>query len=108
MVTAAVGFVTAAVFLILTKKNGSSAQIFPKQITVDDNKIELSSVTGDCFSRNLQDVTKITETETCYILDFRLPNDVYYICQKDLITEGTTGEFEKLFEGKIVKEKLQR
>lgn len=108
MVMAAVGFVTAATFLILTNKNGSSTQIFPKQITIDDNKIELSSVTGDCFSRSLRDVTKITETETSYIFDFRLPNDVYYICQKDLLAEGTTEEFETFFAGKIVKEKSQR
>lgn len=109
MAMSAVAIVTALIFLISTRqKNGNEAQIFPKQITITEKDIELLSTKDNCFSRKLQDVTKITETKTSYIFDFCLPNDTYYICQKDLLAEGTIDEFEKLFDGKIVKEKLKR
>ena len=31
--------------------------------------------------------------------------DLYFVCQKSLLTKGTLEEFEALFEGKIVRKK---
>lgn len=102
----AVAGVLALILLIITKQKGrNTMQCFPKQITINDDYIELLGEMNDnCYSRKLRDVKRVTETETSYVFDFRLPYDVNYVCQKDLITEGTIEEFEKLFDGKIVKE----
>ena len=50
------------------------------------------------------DVKKVIDKGNFYIILFYFPHkDVNFICQKDLIVEGTIEEFEELFEGKIVR-----
>jgi len=54
--------------------------------------------------RKISDVKTITDHGGFYRIHFYFPNlSPSYLCQKDLLVEGTIEEFEKLFEGKIVR-----
>ena len=55
------------------------------------------------FYKNTDDVSKIIEYENMYIIVFSGLMGLGIIAQKDLLVEGTLEEFEKLFEGKIIR-----
>ena len=55
------------------------------------------------FNKNTDDVSKIIEYENMYIIVFSGLMGLGIIAQKDLLVEGTFEEFEKLFEGKIIR-----
>ena len=50
----------------------------------------------------LNEVKRVYDYRCWYYLEIDF-GDPYFICQKDLLTEGTLEEFEALFEGKIVR-----
>lgn len=80
-------------------------KIFPHTIEIlpDD---DLFTCEGDDLyeERKISDVKTITDYGTFYRIRFYFPNlSPSYLCQKDLLVEGTIEEFEKLFEGKIVR-----
>lgn len=80
-------------------------KIFPKRVTILENKIESQ---GDNFLYvyDISNVKKVVDFGEWYhvIFNFNFKNP-RFICQKDLIRKGTLEEFEKLFEGKIIKKK---
>ena len=55
------------------------------------------------FYKYTNDVSKIIEYENMYIIVFSALMGLGIIAQKDLLVEGTLEEFEKLFEGKIIR-----
>ena len=55
------------------------------------------------FYKYTNDVSKIIEYENMYIIVFSGLMGLGIIAQKDLLVEGTLEEFEKLFEGKIIR-----
>ena len=74
------------------------------------NRIEisedyLSSGVGRKYQlRDLADVKTVNDWGEWYEVIFYFPHkSVGFICQKDLLVEGTIEEFEKLFEDKIVR-----
>ena len=77
--------------------------LIPISIKIYDNKIQSN---GNKFNylRNIESVKKIIDYGEWYQIYFyyskRCEN---FICQKDLIKVGTIEEFEKFFEGKIVR-----
>ena len=76
-----------------------------KNIIVDTDD-EYIYVTRECdnhtFSIRFDEITKIIENEEYYYIkkEFKLDG---YVCQKDLITEGSIEEFEEIFNDLIVK-----
>ena len=63
-----------------------------------------SSFEGKSLLRDISDVKIVVDYGEWYDITFYFPHkDIGFICQKDLIVEGTIEEFEKLFEGKIVR-----
>lgn len=75
----------------------------PKSVTIYNDSIEMESDTKNEL-RYLDMVKSIKDYGEWYAFKFFLPNKSgYFICQKDLIVEGTIEDFEKLFEGKIVR-----
>ena len=53
--------------------------------------------------RMLNSVKEILDYGEWYYFIFNYEDrDPYFVCQKDLLTQGTLEEFEALFEGKIV------
>lgn len=60
------------------------------------------------YGRYYDDVKKVVDYGEWYHMVFYFPHKiVYYVCQKDLITEGTIEEFEELFKDKLVRKKLK-
>jgi hypothetical protein len=59
-------------------------------------------------TKTLSDIILGTEyTITPYTININKDEKCKFICQKDLLTEGTLEEFESLFEGKIIKKKIE-
>lgn len=81
---------------------------FPKQITIDESNVMLDGIGENVYRKHsITDVKKVIETEDFYYLMFFSPFELNFICQKDLLIEGTIEEFELLFDGLIIK-KLNR
>ena len=58
------------------------------------------------YGRYYDDVKKVIDCGEWYHIVFYFPHkNVYFICQKDLIKEGTIEEFEEIFKDKIVRKK---
>ena len=53
--------------------------------------------------RFIDDVACVYDKGSFYWISFSLAKSLYFVCQKDLIKEGTIEEFEELFKDKIVK-----
>lgn len=88
--------------------NKNTKKTLPKRLTIEDSIIDI-----DCeahsFYRSLDDVKKVVDMGAWYHIKFYFPHgNIYFVCQKDLITKGSIEEFEKLFEDKIVIAKSNR
>ena len=77
--------------------------IMPGSVIIEEDVISAELV-NTCLTRNLEDLKRIDDYGEWYYFRFYGSGRGYFICQKDLITEGTLEEFEKIFEGKIVNE----
>ena len=54
--------------------------------------------------RSINSVTRVLDYGEWYYLLFEFDSrDIYFVCQKSLLTKGSLEEFEALFEGKIEK-----
>ena len=71
--------------------------------TVYDNEFFYIDELNQEFYKYTDDVSKIIEYENMYIIVFSGLMGLGIIAQKNLLVEGTFEEFEKLFEGKIIR-----
>ncbi len=86
---------------IFIPKSGKS--VIPKRIYIMDNKMVCIA---DNFTENrsVELVKKIYDYGEFYFISFYFGKiSCYFICQKSLLTQGTIEDFEKLFDGKIVR-----
>ena len=61
------------------------------------------------YARYYDDVKKVIDFGEWYHIVFYWPHKSWsYLCQKDLITEGTIEEFEELFKDKLVRKELKK
>lgn len=77
--------------------------IMTKRVTIDGNDLECE---GDQFHdiKSIDRVKSVIDYGEWYKFEFRLPgNSQRFICQKDLITQGTIEDFENLFADKIIR-----
>ena len=79
--------------------------LFPIKVTIEEEAIRRYGEKEDNYAgKEVIDVKKVIDKGNFYIILFYFPHkDVNFICQKDLIVEGTIEEFEEFFEGKIVR-----
>ena len=83
----------------LSKKTINS--IIPNLIIISDNKVICEGVNFKSF-KQFSDIKNIVDYGDCYQIYFKWPNKSFrFICQKDLLVEGSIDEFEKLFNKKI-------
>lgn len=83
--------------------NEQCRELVPTNITFQNGDIYGEGCRRSIWRSNDQ-VKAIYDWGAWYSFDFYFPNkNIYLICQKDLIVEGTIEEFEKLFEGKIIR-----
>ena len=79
------------------------SRIIPKHITIENDEI-LSEGEKFCYKRTVTQVKKVLDMDGWYYILFYYPyRNSRFICQKDLLTMGSFNDFEKLFEGKIIK-----
>ena len=94
-----------AIFSMMPPSKKTQKSFVPKRIYID---LENEEIIHECEkmkrSHPLQSVKCIIDYGEWYYFEFDFSNrDMYYICQKDLLAQGTLVEFESLFEGKIIK-----
>ena len=79
------------------------SELVPTDITFINGDIYGEGCSRSIWRSNDQ-VNAVYDWGEWYSFDFYFPNkNIYLICQKDLLVEGTIEEFEKMFEGKIVR-----
>ena len=77
--------------------------LFPLKILIYDGLV-INEGKDFKSTRKVSHSSKIIDFEDCYYFHFCFPHkDCRFLCQKDLITEGTIEEFENLFKDKIIK-----
>lgn len=77
--------------------------IMTKRVTIDGNCLE--SEGGQLTeARSIDQIKCVIDYGEWYKIIFRFPNKSQrFICQKDLITQGTIEDFENLFADKIIR-----
>ena len=102
-----IGYIIACVITIsltfIPKSTKSKLDLVPKKIYIEDEYIVCEAKTYT-EQKLIDDVRSVTDYPEFYDLSFRMGNvSDKFVCQKDLLVEGTLEEFEKLFEGKIIR-----
>lgn len=91
------------VFLII--KNKYYEDMLPNEVIIKDNII-ISIGVKFKYVKEILNISKVVDYGDCYKIFFKFPHkNQSFICQKDLIVEGSIKDFEKLFAGKIKKVK---
>ena len=82
-------------------------QYIPNEVIIDSQKgiIETIGARKYCYDcKELDEIKEIIDWGSWYEFKFYgLYGSMFFICQKDLIVEGSIEKFEKLFEDKIVR-----
>ncbi len=98
---AAIPIVSALVFLIIPREKRHPSRVLPTIIFTDEEYIVYQCGKYEEF-REISKAEKVTDYGEFYYISFTFGNkSENFICQKDLLVEGTLEEFEALFEGKI-------
>ena len=81
--------------------------LMTKRVEIEDGYLGSE---GDKFTetRRIDQIKNVIDYGEWYKINFTFPNKSQrFICQKDLITQGTIEEFEAMFEGKIIRKKIK-
>ena len=92
-------------FVVLASRRPGEKEydsIFPTTVLIDGTTITSASKKF-CHTRPLSDVKKVIDRGEWYDIVLKFPRNSRFVCQKDLITEGTLADFESLFADKIVR-----
>ncbi len=98
-------FVLAALTLLLPKiqTKKEKEKITPQKVYIE-NEIIISQSNALIESRYIEDVKEVRDYGEFYYLTFPFGKYSYrFVCQKNLLSQGTLDDFESLFEGKIVR-----
>lgn len=94
------------VYRIIIPKASKSA--IPKRIYIMDDKM-VCIADNLTENRSVELVRKVFDYGEFYFISFYFGKiSCYFICQKSLLTQGTIEDFEKLFDGKIVRKNENR
>lgn len=94
------GLIFILLITILDIMLDKSFKTLPNQIIIDDYSMEAKSDKYN-LSIKLSDIVYVIDMGTWYSFKFNYKINNFFVCQKDLLIEGSIEEFEKLFEGKI-------
>ena len=77
-------------------------------VVINDRTVVCESE-ADYKETEIEDIKKIVDYGDFYRIVFYFPNlNARFICQKDLITQGSIEEFEERFSDKIIRKPLKR
>ena len=96
-------FATMAICILIPPGKNAQKIFMPKRIYVD---LEEGTIIHICEKMErfhmISSVESVIDYGEWYDFVFQFEDrDLYFVCQKSLLTEGTLEEFESLFEGKI-------
>jgi len=94
------------ILCIVPQSKNEKKKILPKKISIQDDMISFD-IEGYPDSRYISDVKEVIDYGEFYQLV--LPTgriNISHICQKNLITKGTTEDFEELFKEKLIRKSL--
>lgn len=76
----------------------------PTRILIDSSSNELYVIlNNNKITRHFDDIVRVNDFGEHYKIKFKFPHkSIYFLCQKDLIVQGTLEEFETLFQDKLV------
>jgi len=81
-----------------------TVNLFPEKVVVTDEEM-VSYVDGKEHEASPVYIEEVVDKGNYwYFVWGAFKQPVYFICQKNLLVEGTLEDFEKIFEGKIVKD----
>ena len=97
-------FMIALAFLVrLPKREKARKEQLPLKIHIEDGVIMCRTQKG-VESKSINDVKTVKDYGEFYVIDFPVGNvSTHFICQKNLIVEGSLKEFEELFGNKLVR-----
>ena len=98
-------FVFLFIMSVLPPSKQSRHTFMPKRVYIDldDEVIVCNREKSEVF-RSFDAVKKVIDYGECYYFKFYFPNkDQYFLCQKNLLVQGTLEKFEELFSEKIEK-----
>lgn len=76
--------------------------LLPKKISIDENGNIYFDLDSHTISRSINDIKEIIDTDESYYIKFRFPKVSGFICQKDLLKNGTIEQFEQIYKYKII------
>ena len=89
--------------VVLLCQPSKKKPMMPGAILIDNEYIEYQSQQAT-VCRNISDVKVVRDYGEFYdIISYFGKGSDFYVCQKDMLSRGTLEDFEKLFEGKIVR-----
>lgn len=89
--------------IIYTEKKGQCENNIKMIIITNDYLEVYKDGVIDYVQKKPEDVKSVIDMGNFYWIEFYLPKCMYFLCQKDLIKEGSIEEFETLFADKIQK-----
>jgi len=93
--------IVSTVVLVINRK---SLTVIQHEVMINGNSIRSKTKDGREIFIMVNDITEVADNGTYYSFAVKNARATYmFACQKDLLVEGTLEDFEKLFEGKIVK-----
>ena len=76
--------------------------IFPSKVTIDTQTGRMTTQSSQFYAESsIGEVVKVSDEGEWYLIYVK-SKDGRFICQKDLLTNGTLDEFEKKFKDKLV------
>ena len=91
--------VLMCISIIISSKKGCKE---PTCIKISDDNCVSAVFDGNEYFWSFNDIFKVSDKGECYIMKVKSVHNVsILVCQKDLLTCGTPGEFEKLFSAKL-------
>lgn len=95
-----------AIFAPYIQKARTLHMIVPRKINIADDGYMYVQLSSNTISRSLSKVKKVIDMGKSYYVTFYFKIDGF-LCQKNLLKQGTIEDFENLFEGKIVRKVLR-
>ena len=79
--------------------------IVPTKIIInqDAKYIQVYYRNSVIIEKKLSKIKKVIDEGKCYYIKLKFPKIDGFLCQKDLLVDGTIEEFEELLQGKIVR-----
>ena len=96
-------FLSPFFMFVFSRVDNDVSALLPINVEISEGVIEMENAMGKRM-RPLDDIKKVIDYGDWYVIKFNNPKkDRFFICQKDLLVKGNLEDFERLFNGKIIR-----